>query len=55
MKPFECVGEIAELRLAYHMAQKRGGYEPLSFAVPVSAFDYGQEYDAQDWARKMVQ
>ena len=24
MKPFECVGEVAELRLAYHMAQQRG-------------------------------
>lgn len=55
MKPFECVGEIAELRLAYHMAQERGGYEPLSFAVPASTFNYEQLYDAQEWARKMVE
>ena len=54
MKPFECVGEIAELRLAYHMAQGRG-YGDLSFDVPESDFDYQQEYDAQAWARQMIQ
>lgn len=47
MKPFECVGETAELRLAYHMAQARGGYGQLSFAVPVSNYDYRQTFPAQ--------
>lgn len=55
MKPFECVGETTELRLAYHMAQKRGGYGKLSFDVPESDFDYQQQYDAQEWARQMIQ
>lgn len=48
MKPFECVGEVEELRLAYHMAQDRGGYGFLSFTVPISTFDYKAEYPAQD-------
>ncbi|MEK7621451.1 MAG: hypothetical protein AAB395_03835 [Patescibacteria group bacterium] len=48
MKPFECVGEVEELRLAYHMAQQRGGYGSLSFDVPSSSFDYKKEYDSQD-------
>lgn len=55
MKPFECVGETAELRLAYHKAQERGGYGRVSFEVPESTFDYEQEYDAQEWARQMIQ
>jgi UDP-N-acetylmuramoylalanine--D-glutamate ligase len=55
MKPFECVGEIEELRLAYHLAHKRGGYQPLSFDVLESSFDYKQLYPAQDWAVKMLQ
>jgi len=55
MKPFECVGETAELRLAYHMAGRRGGYGKLSFDVPESDFDYEQQYDAQEWARQMIQ
>ena len=55
MKPFECVGEIDELRLAYHMAQKKGGYQPLPFAVPESSFDYTVTYPAQPWAAKMLQ
>jgi UDP-N-acetyl-alpha-D-muramoyl-L-alanyl-L-glutamate epimerase len=55
MKPFECVGETAELRLAYHKAQAKGGYGTLSFDVPESTFDYEQEYDAQGWARQMIQ
>jgi hypothetical protein len=54
MKPFECVGETAELRLAYHMAEDRG-YGKLSFDVPESDFDYQHEYDAQAWARQMIQ
>jgi len=54
-KPFECVGEIDELRLAYHMAQARGGYGPLPFEVPASTFDYKQTYPSQAWATEMLQ
>ncbi len=54
MKPFECVGEIDELRLAYHMAIEQG-YTKLPFEVPVSDFDKDALYDAQDWAVAMVQ
>ncbi len=56
MKPLECVGEIDELRLAYHMAcQKWGsGYAKLPFAVPDSNFDYQKTYDAQDWAQAVL-
>lgn len=55
MKPFECVGETAELRLAYHMAQQKGGYGKLSFEVPESSFDYEREHESQDWAKQMIQ
>ena len=50
MKPFECVGEVAELRKAYHMAQERypGAYQ-LPFVVPESTFDYIAEGEYQDW------
>jgi len=54
-KPFECVGEINELRLAYQKAQSKGGYESLDFDVPESSFDYIQIYPAQDWAVEMLQ
>lgn len=46
MKPFECVGEVDELRLAYHKALQNG-YRPLVFNVPSSSFDYEREYDSQ--------
>ena len=36
LKPFECVGEIAELRKAYHM--KQPSYPDLPFEVPDSDF-----------------
>ncbi len=49
MKPFECVGEIDELRTAYHWAMKKGGYQPLPFDVPVTQFDYLTVYPAQQW------
>lgn len=49
-KPFECVGETAELALAYHMAQERGGYGQLSFGVPSSDFDYKAHHPSQDIA-----
>jgi len=51
MKPFECVGEIDELRYAYQLAQAKGDYRPVSFAVPEAVFDDTIEYPSQDWAR----
>ena len=51
MKPFECVGEIDELRYAYHQAQETPGYGAVSFTVPTATFNYLQVYPAQDWAR----
>lgn len=54
-KPFECIGEIEELRLAYHMAMSRGGYSSLPFDVAMSDFDYKQTYEAQPWATEMIQ
>ncbi len=47
VKPFECVGEIDELRYAYHEAQHKGGYESLPFIVPASNFDVSFKYPAQ--------
>lgn len=49
MKPFECVGEIAELRRAYHAALQ-SGYEPLPFDVPDSDFDKDCKHTVQVWA-----
>lgn len=42
MKPFECVGETEELRIAYHMARENYGHEAyqLPFDVPNADFDY---------------
>ena len=48
MKPFECVGEVDELRYAYHLAVNEGGYSALPFPVSDSSFDYKMEYPAQD-------
>lgn len=53
IKPFECVGEVAELRLAYHMAQQRYAEAgKLSFTVPETDYDYqtlgpGQDFGLQ--------
>lgn len=55
MKPFECVGEVEELRLAYQRSQKYGDYKILPFDVPITAFDYLKQYPIQDWALKMLQ
>ncbi len=49
MKPFECVGEISELRYAYHLAQQKGGYGKVSFDVPVADFNPTLLYPAQSW------
>ncbi|MBR2989730.1 hypothetical protein IKF40_02260 [Candidatus Saccharibacteria bacterium] len=46
MKPFECIGEIAELRAAYHL--KKPGFSDLPFDVPVSDFDYQKTYPASE-------
>ena len=54
MKPFECIGEIDELRAAYHGAQNRGEYAALPFEVPASEFDDRHEYPSQEWARTLV-
>jgi len=54
-KPFECIGEIEELRLAYHVSQTLGGFKPLPFEVPESTFDYMKQYPAQDWAVRILQ
>jgi hypothetical protein len=54
IKPFECVGEVDELRRAYGMAQARGGYGKLPFAVPESSFDYWKEYEMQKWAKEIL-
>jgi len=53
-KPFECVGETDELRIAYHLAQRKGVYQSLPFDVPESSFDRMKTYPAQDWAVKML-
>jgi hypothetical protein len=49
MKPFECIGEVDELRLAYHMAQENYGAQnyKLPFEVPISSFDYRAENPSQ--------
>ncbi len=55
IRPFECIGEVDELRLAYHMSQSRGGYASLPFEVPDSSFDYKKKYQSQGWATEMLQ
>lgn len=56
MKPFECVGEVEELRRAYHMARDRWGKDmyTLPFDVPASAFDYTAAYESQGWAKGLI-
>lgn len=48
MKPFECVGEVEELRTAYHLALENG-YQKLPFDVPApaSSYDYTAKYPSQ--------
>ncbi len=50
MKPFECVGETDELRLAYRKALENG-YQSLPFDVPSTEFSSNYLYEAQEWAR----
>lgn len=56
IKPFECVGEVDELRFAYHAAHRTfpdAGYE-LDFEVPPSNFDSNRPGPMQDWARNIL-
>lgn len=53
-KPFECVGEIDELRQAYRMAVKKG-VTSLSFAVPDASFSLDDISEHQAWAMQMLQ
>lgn len=46
IKPFECIGEVDELRKAYHM--KKSGYPDLVFDVPESDYNYNQTFPHQD-------
>jgi len=52
-KPFECVGEIDELRSAYHLVIQNG-YDGLPFEVPTSDFDRGSRREAQQWATQLI-
>lgn len=54
MKPFECVGEVDELRAAYH-ASRQNGYSSVGFEVPPSNFQVDERYAAQVWVEAMVQ
>ena len=53
MKPFECVGEIDELRYAYHLSDSQG-YARLSFEVPTSDFDPMRTYEFQQWTSELI-
>lgn len=56
MKPFECVGEVEELRTAYDMARARYGAVAcqLPFEVPAGQFDYKRLGPTQSWAREYL-
>lgn len=56
MKPFECVGEVDELRTAYHMTRAKYGTEAcqLPFAVPDGHFDYKALGPQQLWTKQFV-
>lgn len=48
-KPFECIGEVDELRLAYGWSQRNGGYASMPFEVEEGPFDYLEKYPVQPW------
>lgn len=52
MKPFECVGEIGELRQAYHM--KSADYPDLPFVVPSSDFNYEKITTVQPFIQDLL-
>lgn len=49
IKPFECVGEVTELRKAY--AMKRKEYPDLPFSIPLSDFNYEKLSESQDFVK----
>jgi len=51
MKPFECIGEIDELRKAYQL--KKPDYPDLPFVVPTSDFDYEKVTAAQPFIKRL--
>ena len=51
MKPFECVGEVDELRKAYEM--RNTSYGNLPFDVPASSFNYKQERPCQAFIKEL--
>lgn len=53
MKPFECIGEVEELRWVYAQACEQG-YTKLSFAVPESDFKKERRYACQEWAARLI-
>jgi UDP-N-acetyl-alpha-D-muramoyl-L-alanyl-L-glutamate epimerase len=55
-KPFECVGEIDELRAAYHLALRNHPVAKytLPFEVPPVSFDISRLGAAQPWAAGMI-
>ncbi len=54
LKPFECVGEVDELRLAYHLAHSRNAEYALPFTVPESDFDIDRKALSQAWAQELI-
>lgn len=54
MKPLECVGEVDELRMAYHLANERSTDYQLPFPVPQSQFDLEKTHPAQNWAIGLI-
>lgn len=53
MKPFECIGEVDELRQAY--ALKLPEYPDLPFPVPASSFDYEALGNMQPFFRQLAE
>lgn len=53
IKPFECVGEVDELRSAYWLAQANG-YSSLPFEVPHSDYDRDALSPMQPWAQRLL-
>jgi len=52
-KPFECVGEVEELRSAYHAAIEKG-YTPLPIVVPHTSFNRDSANNSQQWAYDLI-
>ena len=54
MKPFECIGEIDELRMAYLMKQKDYGNLPFEVPEPSPDFDYSLLSDSQKSLQELL-